>query len=179
MGHMLRLCPTLVACAVAALGCDEERRAAPGPTPTALVTAEPSPTATAPPEPQLAEAGRWSSTFQTERGEVSVPESVPYRPWVKDQGTVAAGTGELNVVIAPDGEVTGEGAGALGALAIRGRFEEGELRAGVTPADPALPEAMSGVLTAALKGGKLEGELRVTNPDGTIVRVAPVALERN
>lgn len=153
--------------------------------PTAAVSAEATsptgapaaPTAAAAP-PASPEAGQWKAQFQTKRGEVSVSEAVPYRPWVKDQGTAAAGKGELTVRIAPDGEVTGEGAGALGALAIRGRFEEGELRAGVLPADPDLPEGMTGVLTAALTDEKLAGELRVSNPDGTIVRVAPIELER-
>jgi hypothetical protein len=148
--------------------------------PSAVASAEVAPTATAamPPPEKSTEAGQWKAQFQTQRGEVSVSEAVPYRPWVKDHGTAAAGKGELTVTIAPDGEVMGEGAGALGALSIRGRFEEGELRAGVTPADPELPEGMTGVLTAALVDDKLEGELRVSNPDGTIVRVAPVALER-
>ena len=148
--------------------------------PTSVVTPEAAPTTTAvaPAPAQLAEAGSWKAQFQTQRGEVSVSESVPYRPWVKDHGTAAAGKGELTVIIAPDGEVTGQGAGALGALSIRGRFEDGELRAGVMPADPELPEGMTGVLTAALLDGKLDGELRVSNPDGTLVRVASIALER-
>lgn len=82
------------------------------------------------------------------------------------------------MTVADDGAVTGEGAGALGAVAIRGRADEAFLRAGVTPADPSAPDAMRGVLVAEVTGDDLVGQLRVSSADGTVVRTAEVRFER-
>jgi hypothetical protein len=54
------------------------------------------------------------------------------------------------------------------------------LRAHLTPKDPSTQPAMSGILLASTtaNGTSFEGELRVSNEDGSLVRGAPVHLER-
>ncbi|MBI4952878.1 MAG: hypothetical protein HY908_12660 [Myxococcales bacterium] len=133
----------------------------------------------APAAPALPEAGAWQGTYQAEKDTVFVPEKVPYHGgWAKDDGTQAVGPGQVELTVAPDGQVTGSASGALGDQVIRGVVDGGALRLGVTAKDPRDPAAMSGILTGSLKGDKLVGTLQVASSDASLVRQAPVALER-
>lgn len=132
--------------------------------------------ATAPADPPF--AGTWRASFEAKQGEVRVPEGVPSSTWTKDTGEQLTGSGSLEVQIRPDGDVSGTGSGALGRLLIRGRVVDDVLRAGLTPAEPGTPTAMSGVLVARAEEDSFAGQLRVSSYDGSVVRVAAVRFEK-
>jgi len=142
------------------------------------------------PSPDHPWTGNWSGRFKAEKGDVSVPEGVPYPTWDGDDGFHTSGDGAVSVTIGPEGEVTGTGRGALGAFAIRGRVEGETLRAGISPApgddDPRDADvdvrasggqtSVTGVLIAKEKGEALEAKLRVSGARGARVRTATFML---
>lgn len=142
-----------------------------------LASATATATASAP-SPDHPWAGLWSGRFEAKKGEVGVPEGVAYPVWEEEKGDEASGAGAVELTIAPDGEVTGTGRGALGAFVLRGRVENETLRSGLTPADD--EGAMHGVLTAKEKeaGKSLEAVLRVSGGRGARVRTATFVLGR-
>jgi hypothetical protein len=99
---------------------------------------------------------------------------------VDDASKLAIGPGTFSLN-AKGNRVTGEGKGSLGALFVSGVLDGRELRAGLTPADPSAPQAMTGWLLLTLDDGFAAGHgtLRVSNGDARLVREAAVALERS
>jgi hypothetical protein len=108
---------------------------------------------------------------------VTVPSSIPYRPWDKDPGG-SLGDGELTLTIADDGAVSGSLSGALGKLAVSGLMEEKDLSAGLSPIDPEADDAMTGVITGVGDAETIAVELRVSGGDGRVVRKATSELRR-
>lgn len=169
-----------------AAACDRGT-AASGATTTATGTAERA--ATAPPAPgatgEPAEphattplAGRWTGSYEAVKAPVSVPTGVAYDTWEKDEGTVAVGSGTLEVAIDPTGDATGTADGALGKLTLRGAVDGASLRAELVPSTPDAEVAMQGWLVAEGEGDALDLTLQVSNQAGQLVRTAKGKLKR-
>jgi hypothetical protein len=109
---------------------------------------------------------------------VQVPAGVRWTVWKDEPGAVRRGKGTVALVVDDDGFVRGSLDGALGALQVCGRLEEGTLRAGVWPLDPRAGPAMSGVLTAEVKAGSMDAALRVSDGDGVVVRASRFRLAK-
>lgn len=178
--YPVRLGPLLLGLLV---GCGESGGSTPKPNPFPSSTTADAPLASAStsasaPSPDHPWTGVWSGRFEAKKGGVGVPEGVAYPVWEKEDGTDASGTSAVELTVAPDGEVTGKGRGALGAFVLRGRVERQMLRCGVTPAQPDAEVSMSGVLTAKEKdaGKTLEATLRVAGGKGARVRTATFVL---
>ncbi len=128
--------------------------------------------------------GTWRASFEATRGDVSVARDHPWPAWKKDAGT-RLGKGTLELVVEADGSVRGAIGGALGELDVRGRVEDGTLRAGVTPKDPDEPDAMRGSLLGTATGDagssakRLGATLRAASGDGLVVRAAKLDLAKN
>jgi hypothetical protein len=139
------------------------------------------PTASATPSARAAAAspfaGTWSGDYDAKRAPVDLPKSTPWAAWKNDDGG-RLGTGTVALRVDEGGYVDGETDGALGKLRLRGRIEDGALRAGVTPADPDDAPALSGALVGEAREGALTGTLRASAHDGELVRVATVTLRR-
>lgn len=96
----------------------------------------------------------------------------------KDDGKIATGPGTVTLVIEATGELKGTTKGALGNATLVGKVEDEIVRASVFPEDPRAPGAMTGILVGKLKDGVIQGEIRVTGPDATLVRESPVELKK-
>ncbi len=122
-------------------------------------------------------SGSWSATFDVKRVSIQLPAETPWPAWKKDGGK-QLGAMTLELDIDEGGGVKGRASGALGGLVISGRFEDGSLRAGVTPEDPTADDAMTGTLTGRLRGAPIEATIRVSSRTGQSVRGAEFKLER-
>lgn len=179
----------MTAIAVVGLGCPSQGdppspSASARATPTAAATGHGA-TATASGEdaatadgPAQRFAGTWRASFEAKRGAVTLPSGAPDATWADDTGTDLTGKGTMVLKISADGQVSGSVSGALGELSARGVVEEETLRAGLTPADPTAPGAVTGILVGAADGEVLEATLRVSNGDASLVRTATVTLEK-
>ncbi len=127
--------------------------------------------------PASPHAGRWTGQYVAKKGEVEIPEGIPYKWWEKDEGDEAAGQGDIVLSIDGDGVVTGQVSGALGDLKVQGKLEEGTLSAGVS-SDADDGHGMRGVLTGTLDGETIQATLRVSSHDAAIVRSADTQLSR-
>jgi hypothetical protein len=153
--------------------------APPAPAPPPRETAAPSPTQSAGAAEDAASAtGTWEGSYSAKKGSVELPSKVKDKARSRDDGTTAVGAGTITLTISPDGEVSGKAKGALGDATLRGTAEGGMVRASVFPDDPALPNAMTGVLVGMLKEGVIRAEIRVAGPDATLVRESPIELKR-
>ncbi len=175
--------PVALVAATAGVGCDGERTA-PAPIGTSAPASSQPPagpsgsgreapggdaTTTNP------HAGVWAGVFTATRGEVTVPEGVPYASWKSDPGG-AEGDGAIELTVGPDGAVAGKVTGALGTLAVVGMWDGDALRAGLAPGEDG---EMSGVLTGqGGPEGPLEVSLRVSNADASVVRQATSKLTK-
>jgi hypothetical protein len=167
-------------------GCDQKTGVGAQPTATAKTSAEP--TATAAPATSASAsssaaaampyAGRWKGSYKATKAEVRVPKGVRYDVWEKDDGKQWVGAGSLDLVVDAKGMVRGSSTGALGALTVAGRIDDGKLRAALQPKDPTAEPGMSGVLTGEASKDTLGAKLRVSNHDATIVRGSTVELAR-
>ncbi|MBM4356530.1 MAG: hypothetical protein FJ096_00310 [Deltaproteobacteria bacterium] len=137
-----------------------------------------APSATSTATPPGAAAGAWSGAYDAKRVTIRLPADTPWPAWKKDGGK-QLGAGTLQVDIDAMGEVRGRSTGALGPQIVTGRFEDGELRAALTPEDPAADGAMTGTLTGALRGTVVEAKLRVSSRTGHTVRGAELKLTRS
>ena len=161
-------------------GPDDAPRAAATPTagsagqPTASAASSIAPTATPSPSP----AGGWHGRYSARRAVVEVPPGVPDKTWAEDDGSQATGDGTIELSIDEADQVTGSAQGPLGPLKIRGALTGTHLRAGVAPADLDAAVAMWGMLVGQVGPDKAQGELRVSNRDGRLVRSASIELRR-
>ncbi|MEZ4439399.1 MAG: hypothetical protein R3B72_09940 [Polyangiaceae bacterium] len=123
-------------------------------------------------------AGAWSGKGEVAKGEVRVPDGVPYDVWKEEKGDVATGPLEIELTVLDSGAVKGTGKGALGELSLIGVVVDQELSASLQPADPNAEGAMTGTLIAKIDGPAMEGEVRASGRDGTVVRGGKVTLKR-
>jgi hypothetical protein len=149
------------------------------------------------PAPSAKPAGiahlQWEGTYAAKPGVVNVPEEAHDKAWPHDPASAAAaggpatGAGTLSLAVTgAHGEVTGTAQGALGDLVVNGVFDGNELRANLSPKDPADPMGMRGFMllgTAApagsappAVGAALSGTMRVSSHDAKVVRDAEVKI---
>ena len=150
--------------------------------------ASPSASASAPSAPSAAPtataaadrgpAGTWTGAYEAKKGTVTLPPKVKDKALAADDGKKMAGAGTIEIIIGDDGDVRGKLTGALGACTITGKTEKSMIRASVMPDDPRAPNAMTGVLVGMIKDDVIKADVRVAGPDATVVREAPVELER-
>jgi hypothetical protein len=122
-------------------------------------------------------AGTWSGGYESKRAQVELPRGNPWPAWKKDDGA-RLGPGSVEVTVDDAGFVQGQVSGALGALRVRGRVEDGALRAGVTPVDPSEDGGMTGTITGTVKDAVIVATVRASSSTGQTVRVADVSLKR-
>jgi hypothetical protein len=176
----------------AATGCEDTPAATSGPssssryapsaaTTTGAPSAQASSTDAAPTSPY---AGTYEGTFESKRGDVTVPEGVTYKSWDQDPGGFE-GKNTIEIVVGDDGAVQGTIDGALGKLGVTGMAEDGALSAGLAPTERSDDNPMSGLLTGHTEGEaggkaaqKWSATLRVSNANATIVRHAQLTLTR-
>lgn len=180
MAAAAELAPRIALGLILVGACDPPRS---GPAPSRSATAVASATATAvatataSAAAKSAFAGSWRGAYDAKRAAVTVPSADPWPAWQKDDDK-RVGRGDLALEVDDAGFVSGEAAGALGELRLRGRIEDGALRAGATPAHPDDEAAMTGTLTGKAEAAAIHAVLRVASEDGERVRVSEVTLER-
>ncbi len=128
--------------------------------------------------PRGASAGTWSGTYRAAHYLVQMDKKEALPAWAKDEQKLGVGQGRLELVIDPNGSVSGTSTGPLGQLQIFGRLEDGTVRATVSPDEPTTEAAFHGFFVAELQAGRMKGELQVSTGDGAIVRRAPFELGR-
>ena len=153
----------------ASLSASASAAASPGPGSAALPPASAS---------AAALAGAWEGSYLAAKGSLSLPDKPDNKAQAADDGKLAIGPGTLELTVLPNGELRGKSKGALGALVLSGRVDEGMVRAQVAPADPYINQPMSGVFVGVARDGAIKGELRVAGPDATVIREAPVTLSK-
>ncbi len=156
----------------ASLSASASAAASPGPGSAALPPASASAAGAA------ALAGAWEGSYLAAKGSLSLPDKPDNKAQAADDGKLAIGPGTLELTVLPNGELRGKSKGALGALVLSGRVDEGMVRAQVAPADPYINQPMSGVFVGVARDGAIKGELRVAGPDATVIREAPVTLSK-
>jgi hypothetical protein len=122
----------------------------------------------------------WTGSYVARVTTLEQPAGPKAAAAADDASKLAVGPGTFSLS-AKGSRVTGEGKGSLGALVVSGVLDGRELRAGLTPADPSAPQAMTGWLSVRLDEGFAAGQgtLRVSNGDARLVREAAVAIERS
>lgn len=142
----------------------------------AAASASSAPTSSQSSEPDSPHAGTWQGSYKAVKGTVTVPPGVRYKSWEDDKEEEYMGEGRVTLAVAADGVVSGSAKGALGEQTIAGQIDGDTLRTALQATDP--KGGMSGILTGALKGSKIEAELRVSDSQGNIVRRSEVTFSR-
>ena len=143
---------------------------------SAAASASGAPSSSQSSRPESPYAGTWQGSYKAVKGTVTVPPGVRYKSWEDDKEEEYMGEGRITLAVAADGVVSGSAKGALGEQSIAGQMDGDTLRAALQAIDP--KGGMSGILTGALKGSKMEAELRVSDSHGNIVRRSEVTLSR-
>jgi hypothetical protein len=176
----------VVALGAGHLGCGDE----PPPTSrSATVTAAATNAAAAPPSGSAAAAasakeapasklaGRWSGTYESKKARVSLEKGVKDKALESDDGTAASGKGEIELVVAADGTVTGRVSGPLGPGMLSGWAEADGITATLAPEDAGADGAMSGTLALEPAQSEWKGTLRASSGSGEIAREAEVTVK--
>jgi hypothetical protein len=122
--------------------------------------------------------GSWSGVYRAEHHPVQMDRKEALPAWAKDDQKLGVGEGKLELVVDPNGSVSGTSTGPLGDLVGSGRAEEGTVRATLVPRDPSSEGAFQGTFVGRLTGDRIAGQLQVSSGDGAIVRRASVDLGR-
>lgn len=128
--------------------------------------------------PAHALAGTWRGTFEAKKAKVTVDPGVSEPSFKKDKGTVATGPGKLEIVVAPDGTVSGHTEGALGRASVSGVCDEASLTASFHPTEEEGPR-MAGTIVLSHTDGRLSGTLSASSADATLARAATLELARD
>ena len=134
-----------------------------------LVSAAPAPNAL---------GGTWSGSYRAAHHLVQMDKNEALPAWAKDDQKQGVGEGKLELVIDPNGTVSGTSTGPLGELVVSGRAEDGVVRATLVPRDPSAEGSFQGYLVGRPAGDRIQGQLQVSSGDGAVVRRAPVDLGR-
>ncbi|NUP09946.1 MAG: hypothetical protein HOW73_28190 [Polyangiaceae bacterium] len=148
---------------------------------SALIVTPPSPSASGAAETKAAPipfAGSWKGTFDAKKAPVSLDPGVVERSWKADDGKAASGPGTIQLVVAPDGIVTGDLSGSLGEAKLTGFVEERRLTATFTPSSQDADPAMHGTINLEAGADDWSGELRASSGDATLVRSSTLTLKR-
>jgi hypothetical protein len=88
-----------------------------------------------------------------------------------------SGKGTLSLVVAPDGSITGEASGPLGAQEVRGTVEGEALTARLFPA-AGVKDGYTGTVIAHREGEAFVGSLEASTADGRQSRSGTVSLRK-
>lgn len=128
--------------------------------------------------PKTAAAGSpssWSVKYTLTPATMYIPDS---KDWsntkFKNEESKYLGEGTISLTIAADGRVTGvsEG-GPLGAALLDGFFDGTNLSAVIRRKDPT-DDGLTGTLAGVVKGGSLEGGLKLAESNAAVVREAKI-----
>lgn len=95
--------------------------------------------------------------------------------WKGDDGQRWSGAGTVEIAVAADGTVSGRLDGPLGRGEVTGVADESAVRAQITAAEEGGP---AGVLIAKVDGEALTLEIRTSDGEGKLPRLATGKLER-
>jgi hypothetical protein len=123
-------------------------------------------------------AGTWSGVYRAVHHPVQMDKKEALPAWAKDDQKIGVGEGKLELVVGPNGSVSGTSTGALGELVVSGRAEEGIVRATLMPRDPSVEGSFQGYFVGQPVGDRIAGQLQVSSGDGAVVRRASVDLDR-
>lgn len=118
-------------------------------------------------------AGAYQGAYTLKHATVHVPDGKEWDgvKWRGDDAGVAIGDGAISLTIAADGRVHGSVEGPAGQAAILGRAIDGALSATVTSA-PTTEEDFDGTLVGKLVGDKINGTLRLSSWNASLIREA-------
>ena len=121
----------------------------------------------------------WKGTYTAERAGYYLPDGGEYSgvKFHGDDAGDALGEGTLSLKVDADGIVTGEGAGALGAVLIRGVLRGDDLTFTVSRKDPA-DLGVTGTGIGTVTGDAAEGTLHLSAYRAQIIREAKFKLSR-
>lgn len=161
------------------LGCDK-----PAPPPPAA-SASATPVASAPPPPapsakpaqRSATAGKWSGSYQAQHYQIEAPKGEGAREWAGDDGGAHAGSGSISLVVAEDGEIRGNAAGALGEHNLVGEVDGETFRIRFAPKQPG-DRAFGGFTILTREGSVMKGRLQASSGDSKTVRDALISVSR-
>lgn len=134
-------------------------------------------TASAKEAPESKLAGRWSGTYESKKARVSLDPGVKDKALEADDGKAASGKGEIEVVVAADGTVSGRVSGPLGPGTLSGLAETDGITATLAPEDPGADGAMAGTLALEPSQSDWKGTLRASSGSGEIAREAEVTVK--
>jgi len=157
-----------------AFACDKGKTD-PGPAASASV-ASAAPSASAAPK---VKSNDWKGTYTSERATYSLPDGGEYSgvKFRGDDAGDALGEGTLSLTVDANGIVTGEGAGALGGVVLRGVLRGDDLSFAVARKDPA-DLGVTGTGTGTVVGDAVEGTLQLSAYRAQIIREAKFKLSR-
>ena len=145
---------------------------APAASANAAASAAPSASALAPSKAWF--EGRWQGSYEAELFRIELPAG-NVKEWKQDDGKKASGDGKLSLQVNADGTVTGTSSGALGELAVSGRFD-GD-RAALSLASAAA-DTFHGTILATQTPEGMSGTLSASSGDSLQVRRAKVTLTK-
>lgn len=123
-------------------------------------------------------AGRWSGDYDAKKARISLDKGVKDKAWADDDGKAASGKGEIEIVVAEDGTVTGRVSGPLGPGRLAGQAEDDRITASLSPEESTSDAAMDGTLVLEPSGADWKGTLRASSGHGEIAREAEVRVSR-
>ena len=163
---------------VGLLGCDKSKTDSGAAASASAASAAPSASA-APPK---VKSNDWKGTYTAERSGYYLPDSGEYGgvKFRGDDAGDALGEGTLSLKVDADGTVTGEGAGAMGAVVLRGVLRGDDLSFTVSRKDPAdLGVTGTGMGTVTADAGDdIEGTMHLSAYRAQIIREAKFKLSR-
>ncbi|HEX7602800.1 MAG TPA: hypothetical protein VF316_14390, partial [Polyangiaceae bacterium] len=121
----------------------------------------------------------WKGTYTAERASYYLPDSGEYKgvKFRGDDAGDALGEGTLSLKVDADGIVTGEGAGALGAVLLHGVLRGDDLTFTVSRKDPA-DLGVTGTGLGTVTGDAVEGTMQLSAYRAQIIREAKFKLSR-
>lgn len=153
----------------------------PGAASGAEVAAAPSGAAgeQAPSEPAAAAAtlvGTFKGAFEAKATELYMPDTDALKKrWRGEESKDGLGAGEVTVVIAADGTVSGTATGPLGTLTLNGFAEGEQIAAALSPENE---QGFTGTLVAIPSGAELNGEMNLTRFNADTLRQASFKLTK-
>jgi hypothetical protein len=121
----------------------------------------------------------WSGTYKSAGASLYVPTQKPFDvvKWRGDDAGGGLGDGSLDLTVDATGQVSGTGAGALGAVIVSGMYADGELTASLARKDPT-DGGFTGTAVGRLAGDKIEGTIHLSLPNATSLRTATFTLAK-
>lgn len=119
--------------------------------------------------------GTWKGAYRAEKANPTIDPTVRDEVWKSDEGKRHAGSGEVELVVAEDGAVSGTVEGPLGRGDLRGEADGQTVRAMIASG---AEDGPAGTLIGKLDGKGLAIEMRTSDGAGQTLRVAKGTLAR-